>query len=582
MSNISSRVIVSEKDFFVESKMTNHLGAQSSNEDNQVVIIELPNGSTEKIAVRDKRNATVRDLKVTCELQFGIPCNLQQVSALNNPSQELNDWMPLAEPIQMMGTDAVIVVQVPVWWNKFICVSLNNEIENVCIRAKLPMQQISKEERLFVGFFIACCRGHENLLDRLKTMDIQCDHQTTQAGRNLFHAAAASGKVNCVEFVAKHLIKPSKENLTMLDTNRETPIDIARRLNHRETERLLYKYMYHEKGERLERNSAESGIDLSEESESDDSAEEKNRPTENISACETQNERESESTEVIKTSCLKDEELVITECDEGLSFAVDSRSQQVPPPNSHVGVNKHDGLAPRERSPQRVHRNSPCSSESSDESSNISPRLSRPQTLNVQSNQHLLQRRFKETDPRRPKSARTLRCPKIYLEEEEEADGNGNHLPPLEGQTRKHHAGGHALSSSASTLQLRRMQKQAVVRTNSNPNPPASNQRLSPNEETAADDYVTKSAPGSPQSPRLLFKPSTIPASGGISPVSPKLARALLDRRRGSEPVAALSRMNGGARLPRTRRDAAITADLYGDIKGQSASPIMHRRGKSR
>lgn len=543
-------------------------------EDSQVVSIELPNGSTEKIAVRDKRNAAVRDLKVTCELQFGIPCNLQQVSALKNPNQEFNDWMPLTEAMQVMGNDAVFVVRVPVWWNKFICVCLNNEIENVCIRAKLPMQQISKEERLFVGCYIACCCGNEKLLERLQTMDIQCDHQTTtRAGRNLFHAAAASGKVNCVEFVAKHLIKPSKENLTLIDTNRETPIDIARRLNHSETERLLYKYMYNKKGERMERNSTESGIDLSEESESEDSAEEKSRSRANISAREEQGDGDSKSAAVIKPICLKDEELVITDCDEGLSFAVDTKSKQVTPPNSHVEANQQDGLTNRERSPQRRH--SPCSSESSDESSNISPRLSRPQTLNVQSNQHLLQRRFKETDPYRPKSARTVRCPRIYLEEEEEASTTDNHLPPLEGQTQKTHAVGNVLSSSASNLQIRRM-KQALVRTNSGPNSPASNRRLSPTEESATDDFVSKSAPGSPQSPRFLFKPS-----GGISPASPKVSRALLDRRRGSEPVAAMNKING-IRFPRTRRDATITADLHGDIKGQPASPIMFRRGKAR
>ena len=73
--------------------MTNHSGAQPN--DNQAVIIELPNGSTEKIAVRDRVDLTVRDLKVTCELQFGIPCNLQQLCALENPGQELNDWSPL-------------------------------------------------------------------------------------------------------------------------------------------------------------------------------------------------------------------------------------------------------------------------------------------------------------------------------------------------------------------------------------------------------------------------------------------------------------------------------------------------------
>ncbi|KAJ7384998.1 hypothetical protein OS493_018687 [Desmophyllum pertusum] len=399
------------------------------------------------------------------------------------------------------------------------------------------MQQITKEERLFVGFFIACCRGHEKLLDRLKTLNIQFDHHAaTEAGRNLFHAAAASGEVNCVEFVAKHLIKPSKEILTMLDTNRETPIDIARRLNHHDAERLLYKYMYREKGERQERNSTESGIDLSE------------------------------------------------ECDQSSQM---TPRRETTSKREHFRWRKTAQVRKRESrgeiSPRQVRRTSPSSSsESSDESSNISPRLTRPQTLNVQSNQHLLQRRFKETDPRRPKSARTVRCPpSIYLEEaEEEDDENHNHLPPLQGQMRVHNAGGNALSSSASTLQLRRM-KQAVFRTDSTPNSPAPKQRLTPSDETSADELVTKSAPGSPQNPRLSFKPS-MPTVGSIPPVSPRLARAL-DRRRGSEPVAALSRVNG-VRFPRTRRDAVITADLHADSSKVplTNSPMMYRRCKAR
>lgn len=556
--------------------MTNHPGAQSH--DNQAVIIELPNGSTEKISVRDKLDLTVRDLKVTCELQFGIPCNLQQLCALESPGQELSDWSPLKETIQTIG-DVVIVVQVPVWWNKFICVSLNNEIENVCIRAKLPMQQISKEERLFVAFFIACCRGHEKLLQRLQTLDIEFDHHgATEAGRNLFHAAAASGNVNCVEFVAKHLIKPTKEILTMLDTNRETPIDIARRLNHHDAERLLYKYMYNEKGARHERNSTESGIDLSEEcrsEESDDSSEEKQAQEENISALEAPHTSKSASSGETKIVALENEELVITECDEGLSFSGESRSQKEPPPNqvkSQTGAGNY--------SPQQVQRTSPCSSESSDESCRISPRLNRPQTLNVQSNQHLLQRRFKEVDPRRPKSARTVRYPKIHLDEEE-VDENDNHLPPLEVQTRLNHAPGNTLSLAASPLQQRRL-KQAVVRTNNNPNTPPSKQLLSTSNETPGpEEMITKSAPGSPQSPRRSFKPSMKAFNAGsISPVSPQMARVLANRR-GSEPLAALGGTNG-IRFPRSRREAITTGDLHGESKAQVNSPIMFRRSKAR
>ena len=562
--------------------MTNHLVGQTSENDaiNQAVIIELPNGSTEKIVLGNK-NATVRDLKVSCELQCGIPCNLQHVSALENANTELDDWSPLKDTVKTI--DDVIVVQVPVWWNKFICVSLNNEIDNVCRRAKLPMQQISKEERLFVGFFIACCRGYEKLLEKLGTLDIQVDqHAATEAGRNLFHAAAASGNVNCVEFVAKHLIKPSKELLTVLDTNREAPIDIARRLNHHDTERLLYKYIYQEKGEREERNSAESGIDVSEDSiDSDDSSEEGKPPNENTAPEETRQNCENNNTEV-KNTGFEDGQLVTTECDEGFSFAVDLKLAQLEtPPNPLIQDN---GLSPANKSDRKVRAASPCSSDSSDETSSLSPRLNRPQTLNLAPSQ-LLRRRFV-----RPKSARTVHCPQIsvHQEEDEEVDANDNRLPPLESQTLVNQKGGNALRSSATNGQYRRL-KQAFARTKSTPTgSPSPVQRLSPSPE---DEHpVTKSAPvsphGSPKSPRLVFKPSVKPPapSSNIRPLSPNISR-VLDRRRGSEPVACLSRTNA-FRIGRTRRDAVITSDLPqregGGSISANGSPIMHRRGKAR
>lgn len=621
--------------------MTNHLGAQTlESEGSPAVIIELPNGSTEKIAVGDK-DATVRCLKVACELQFGIPCNLQQVSSLENPGIELKDWSPLTEAVQTM--DDVIVVQVPVWWNKFICVSLNNEIENVCRRAKLQMQQISKEERLFVGCFIACCRGHENLLEKLKTLGIELDqHAATEAGRNLFHAAAASGKANCVKFVAEHFIKPTKEMLTMLDTNRETPLDIARRLNHHDTERLLYKYIYHEKGDREERCSAESGIDVGEDCDlvDDDSSEERKAENEKVA--------QEDIGKLCGNSNAVVEELVITECDEGLTFAIDMKLSQLDtPPNlrkSEAGVIQRDSVSLVDNNSNQERVSSPSSSDSSDESSSLSPVLKRPQTINLALNQHHLRRRFV-----RPKSARTaLRYPQINVhQEDKEDDGTNDRLPPLESQMLVNQTRGNLPSSSASSGQLKKL-TQAVVRTQSMPNcGHAPKQRLTPTTDdekpviksapgspqsprrvfkpsvkpaslgnsfrtmspkvsaqvldgrrgseplaslapqqrpspTPDDEKpVTKSAPGSPQSPRLLFKPSVKPPPLGnsVTPMSPISAR-VLDRRRGSEPFACLNRTSG-VRLGRVRRDAVITADVqHGD--NYIGSPMMPKRGKAR
>ena len=279
---------------------------------------------------------------------------------------------------------------------------------------------------------------------------------------------------------------------------------------------------------------------------------------------------------------------MITECDEGLSFAVDLKTaQQDPPPKprkSEVGVIQQDRLSDNSHNLNQTRAASPCSSDGSDESPSLSPRFNRPNTLNLSPNQHLLRRRFVKVDPGRPKSARTVRCPQInvYQKEDEEVGAKDNYLPPLESQNLVGQNGGNALSSSAPSIQLRRL-KQAVVRVNSTPNSPAPKQRLSPSPDE--DLPVTKSAPGSPQNQRrLVFKPSVKPPAPGniVSPLSPNMSR-VLDRRRGSEPLASLNRTNG-IRFGRSRRDAVIPADLpYGDsFTPTQGSPLIYKRGKAR
>lgn len=555
--------------------MTN-LGVKTAPNDaiKPAVAIELPNGSTEKIVVGDA-NVTVRDLKVDCELQFGIPCNLQKVSALENPDKEFNDWSPLKDSGQTFS-DQVIVLQVPVWWNKFICVSLNNEIDNVCRRAKLPMQQISREERVFVGYFIACCRGHENALQRLKALDIQIDqYAVTDAGRNLFHAAAAGGKVSCVDFVAKHLIEPSKEVLSALDTNRETPIDIARRLNYHDTERLLHKYMYSDRRDAEKRTSTESGIEDCDSVCSDDSTEDRKTENANTTLENTRNDCQCNIEEIKNTIF---EELVVTECDDGLSFATNMKlgQQNTPPKQRLTSEISMTQFSKRHRQEREA---SPCSSDSSDESSSISPRLARPQTLNLASqNQPLLQRRVV-----RPKSARSKCYPPQMntVNQEDGCDENNNHLPPLESQNLVKQTGRNDPDP------MRRL-KQTIVQTNGNPKPASamvnrlipSPDRLSPSPDE--ERLVTKSAPGSPRIlRRLVFKPSVRPPATGntVCPLSPKISSRILDQRRGSEPVPCLTRPVGLG-MGRTRRDAVINDLQHGE--NHVTSPILHKRGKAR
>lgn len=552
------------------------------------VVIELPNGSSERIAVGNKL-ATIRDLKIKCELQFGIPCNLQKISAMENPDIELNDWSRIKDSGQRIN-DHVIILQVPVWWNKFICVSLNNEIDNVCRRAKLPMQQISKEERLFVAYFIACCRGHDNALERLKELDIQIDEKTvTEAGRNLFHAAASRGKLSCVEFVAKNLITPTKKILSVLDANRETPIDIARRLNYHDTERVLYKYMYHDKIDREQRSSAESGIEDCDSVCSYDSMEDRKTDIENNAPENTRKDCEQDSEE--KNTVFT--EVVITKCKERENFPTETKLRKETPPKpqltSEVRMTKQDALETVSTKHRQEREDCPCSSDSSaDESSSPFSKSLRPKTLNLSTpNQPLLRRRV----VRQTKRALTSCYPQktANFQEEELQDENENFLPRLESQNLVKQTGKKDTSLSAPNGHIRKLKQGAVqLSSNSGPSPSLAKRfnpspsRLSPTSDD--EKLITKSAPGSPRSLRMLvFKPSVRPSATGntaICPLSPKINARILDQRRGSEPLASLTRTNGLAATGRPRRDAVIKDLQHGDK--YINSPMIHKRGKAR
>lgn len=563
----------------------------ATSEPESIVLIELPNGSSEKIAVGNEI-ATIRDLKIKCELQFGIPSNLQKISAMENPDIELNDWSPIKDPGQRIS-DHVIILQVPVWWNKFICVSLNNEIDNVCRRAKLPMQQISKEERLFVAYFIACCRGYDNALERLKELDIQIDEKTlTEAGRNLFHAAAAGGKVGCVEFVATNLITPTKKILSVLDAHRETPIDIARRLNHQDTERVLYKYMYHDKIDREQRSSAESGIEDCDSVCSYDSMEDRKTDIENNAP---ENTRNCEPNSEKKNPVFRE---VITKYNEIGNFPTETELRRETPPKqqltSEVKMTQQDASQTVSMKQRQEREDCSCSSDSSaDESSSPCSKSLRPKTLNLSTpNEPLLRRRAV-----RPTKNALTSCypPKNTILQEELQDENENFLPRLENQNMVKQTGKKDTSLSASYGQITRL-KQGVVQLSSNPCPSASvtnrfnlsPSRLSPTDRLSptSDDekLITKSAPGSPRSlRRLVFKPSVRPPATGnsaICPLSPKIYARILDQRRGSEPLASVTRTNGPAATGRPRRDAVINDLQHGDK--YISSPMMHKRGKAR
>ena len=218
----------------------------------RVIAVELPTGKVQNVLTSSTDTVTLRDFKVICELQFGIPTNLQRLSSRGH--SELQDWLAL----HCLDSES-LKMTVPVWWNKFICAVLDSEVENVYRRIQLPMQQVSKQERAFVALFMACCLGSEALVSRIMNLSTMIDAATTTStGRSLLHAAAAGSKCGCLELI-KSLMGSSMDYLNRRDNNKETPIEIARRLKNTEIEKLLYKLMYQDS---QECGTIESSVDL--------------------------------------------------------------------------------------------------------------------------------------------------------------------------------------------------------------------------------------------------------------------------------------------------------------------------------
>lgn len=210
----------------------------------RVLSVELPTGKLQHILT--KCCVTVRDFKTVCELEIGIPTKLQRFSSKGH--SELQDWLALDSVESQL-----LKLTVPIWWNKLICASLEGEVENIYRRTQLSMQRVTKEERVFVALFIACCRGHDAVISRLVALNHLIDPDTvTTTGRTLLHAAAANSKPTCLEKLCSLILVSSRKCLTRKDCNKETPVEIAERLKNTDTVNCLYKLIrqafYEEKG----------------------------------------------------------------------------------------------------------------------------------------------------------------------------------------------------------------------------------------------------------------------------------------------------------------------------------------------
>lgn len=214
--------------------MVSH-GEMSPQQRSRDLEVVLPNGVSKKIQVLSL--CTVNELKVICEASFGIPTELQKISLVNDDGEsELKGCV--------MVPKAPLKLQVPIWWAKFICCVLKNEVENVFRRVQLPMQQVSKDERIFVALFMGACCGLDDLVARMAKLKTKVNLSTaTDTGRTLYHACAASGSSKCLDILIKHLMTSNLDSLENVDVNKENAYQLAERLRHRDVAERLLRYM---------------------------------------------------------------------------------------------------------------------------------------------------------------------------------------------------------------------------------------------------------------------------------------------------------------------------------------------------
>ncbi|KXJ23138.1 uncharacterized protein LOC110251162 [Exaiptasia diaphana] len=207
----------------------------SHDEHSRIIEIRLPNENREKIVLQN--HATVADLKIVCECCLGIPAELVKIFEENGKTnEELTNT-------EIIFTNA-IRLQVPIWWNKCVCSVLNKDIQSTYRRVQLPMQQVGRDERVFVAMFMGCSRGMHDLISLLVTLETTIDLcTTTDSGRTLLHACAMGGSLKCLEIVVKHLLKGNYESFGTLDKTKQTALQLAQKLGHTGITERLSEYI---------------------------------------------------------------------------------------------------------------------------------------------------------------------------------------------------------------------------------------------------------------------------------------------------------------------------------------------------
>ena len=237
-------MVCSKEDSWNQTKM--ECGDKNS-EANRSIDILTPEGKTLTLSLGE--NTDIRKIKNECELQCGVPSDLQLIQL---QGRDLSNDSTLSS--LDISDGCTLRVTVPQWWQKFVSTCYKGDTQQVKKRIYVKMSQVSREERSFTAAFIAAVQGNHNLMfAAFVGRKINLHSKTKLSGRNLLHAAVSGGSTSCV---ANVLMNGGNALLEAADNAGETPVKMAQKLYGEEGSMVKFLNVYLELHRREANHSA--------------------------------------------------------------------------------------------------------------------------------------------------------------------------------------------------------------------------------------------------------------------------------------------------------------------------------------
>lgn len=202
----------------------------------------------EKFQLRDIQQSTkILELKKNLELITGIPISLQRLFYL--------DKEDLMDDSDLRSHDIVVLatLNLHIWrtWEKLIFYSFigdENQIMKLKEKSLLPreMQLEHYKNQINVALYVAASKGKQELIVHLINEGADVNWRTN-LGRTSLHAAAASGKSNCIELLLKNGALPE-----IVDSNGKSASTTANEFGHRESEKILFLFQWQKRAEGMD------------------------------------------------------------------------------------------------------------------------------------------------------------------------------------------------------------------------------------------------------------------------------------------------------------------------------------------